>query len=153
MQTIGQVDKNKKKKTDKEEMLLGIDYGEKYIGLAFARSGSVVPLEVLHGIDLDGALTKINKFVLENRVNKIVIGLPLTRDGKETMQSRKTRDFARRLKIRLKLPVEFVNEYMSTKDSIMKSTQLGMKSGKTKRLDHISAAVILRQYYREKSIE
>ena len=137
----------KKKTQETEEVLIGIDYGEKNIGIAFAKNGIVSPTKVISGTRDEVAITEIARFVLENKVTKIIVGLPLTSDGKDTNQSRKVRRFVKLLKIRLKKPVEFVNEFRTTKDSITEAINLGISKKRRSTVDHLSAALILKEYY------
>ena len=130
----------------KEEILLGIDWGESAIGLAFSRAGLVIPLKVTSGKSLDTALGEISRIALESKVTRLVVGLPLTYDDKETAQARKVRAFVKRLKMRLKLPVEFVSEYESTKNALVSALDLGVSKKRRRVIDNISAALILKSY-------
>lgn len=132
---------------ENEEVLLGIDYGERNIGLAFGRSGLVFPLTVVSGKDIETAVNAIGRFVLDNKVARIIVGLPLSVGGKETTMSQEVRKFAKILRIRLKKPVTFVNEYRSSKDSIDSMLGLGISKRHRKVVDHFSAAVILKFFY------
>src|SRR3990167_4231231 len=78
--------------------VLGIDYGEKNIGLAFGRAGLASPIKTISGINVLVAINEITLTALHNKVNKIVIGLPIDVDGKETYKSLKVRRFANLLK-------------------------------------------------------
>jgi putative Holliday junction resolvase len=90
---------------------------------------------------------EISKYVLENKVSKVVMGLPLTDDGKETEKSIEVRQFAKRLKTRIKKPVEFVTEHYSTKESLEELISNPLIFKKYDKVDHIAAGVILRNYY------
>lgn len=132
-----------------EEVLLGIDYGEKNTGLAFGRAGAVSPLTVLDSRDEGQLLAQIGRFVVENKITKIIMGLPLTLDGKETSQSIKVRRFTKVLKIKLKKPVEFISEFGTTKESIQRAIRSGISQKRRQTNDHLSAALILKRYYSE----
>ena len=56
------------------------------------------------------------------------------------------------LKIYLKQPIEFVNEYLTTQESVEKLVNQGMpqKSRKSGKKDRLSAELILKRYYHEK---
>lgn len=136
--------------TKNEGILLGIDFGEKNIGLAFGRSGLTFPLKVISGKNIDTAFNDINKVVLENRVTKIVVGLPLNNEGKEGEKAREVRRFAKILKARLKRTVELVDEYESSKEALEGAVKMGIPQKKRRVIDHLSAELILKRYY-EKS--
>jgi len=93
------------------------------------------------------AINEITLTALHNKVNKIVIGLPIDVDGKETYKSLKVRRFANLLKSHVKKPIEFVNEYNTTYESLRESINLDYSKKSRKNLDHISAAVIVRKYF------
>ena len=127
--------------------VLGIDYGEKNIGLAFGRAGLASPIKTISGTNVLVAINEITLTALHNKVNKIVIGLPIDVDGKETYKSLKVRRFANLLKSHVKKPIEFVNEYNTTYESLRESIKLDYSKKSRKNLDHISAAVIVRKYF------
>ena len=136
-----------KKPLPKDETLLGIDYGETNIGLAFGRNGLVQPLRTIPGKNVNEAIKEISRLVLENRVDKLIMGLPLTAEGKETKESHKVRSFSKHLKIYLKKPLIFVNEHLSTKKALADALSLGMNQKSRRNIDHLSAAIILKNYY------
>ena len=129
------------------QTILGIDYGERNIGLAFGRAGLVSPIKTISGKNIQVAMNEISLTVLNNKVDKIIIGLPLDLDGKETFKSLKVRRFANLLKNHIKKPIEFVNEYNTTFESLRESINLNYSKKSRKNLDHISAAVIARKYF------
>ena len=127
-----------------EEILLGIDYGEKHTGLAFGRHGLASPLHVIEGSDPNVVKAEIARIAIENRVTKIVMGLPLGKDGKETHQSRVVRRFAKILKIHLKRPVEFVDEFNSSKEAVADAIKTGISQKKRQNDHHLAAALLFK---------
>lgn len=142
-------DKKRKKgpKDPYEEKILGIDYGLSNIGLAFGINNLVSPLKVISGRDSNTAISEISRCVIENKVDKIIMGLPISADGKETPMSRKVRRFSKLLKIRIKRPVTFVNEYRTSEESVTEAINLGVSKKKRRSIDHLSAALIIKEYY------
>ena len=132
-----------------KEKLLGVDYGETNTGLAFGRAGLASPLEVLNSKDTYTLITEINKIVAQNKLDKIVVGLPVDSDGKETRQSLKVRQFVKSLRARSRRPVELVSEYGTTKASIENAIKSGISQKRRRSNDHFSAALILKRYYAE----
>lgn len=137
----------KKKIKGENELLLGIDYGEVNIGLAFGRNNLVNPLTIVDGRNIDTAIHEINRYIMENKVEKVIMGLPLSANGKETAQSAKTRKFAKLFKIATKKEVVFVNEFRTTQDLKTDEVDLGITKIKHGEIDHYSAALILKEYY------
>lgn len=133
------------------DIVLGIDYGETNTGLAFGRisNGLTSPLEVLDSRDVEALIAKIGRYVVENRVTKLIVGLPLTLDGKDTPQSLKVRRFSKLLKARLKKPVAFVSEHGTTQEAIEGAIKSGFSMKGRKKNDNLSAALILKRYFSE----
>lgn len=135
---------------NKEELILGIDYGEKNIGIAFGRNGLVSPIKIVSGKNTQEALNEICKLAILNKITKIVVGLPVDHEGKETLQSKKTRHFAKFVKVRLKKPINFVDEYGTSEESLVESIELGISQKRRRQIDHYSAAAILHNYFQRK---
>ena len=133
----------------REQIILGVDYGETNIGLAFGRAGFVAPLKVVSGKNSHVAVQEIARVVIENKITQIVFGLPKGVDGKETPQCLKVRQFAKLVRVYLKLPTVFVDEYMSTHEALGEAIDLNVSMKRRKSLDDLSAAIILKKYYRE----
>lgn len=136
-----------------DELLLGVDYGERNTGLAFGRSGLTSSLEVVDSKNEDVLVAEIARAAAENKISKIIMGLPTTEDGKETQQSEKVRRFAKLVKIRIKLPVEFVSEYGTTHEAIETAIRSGISQKGRQSNDSYSAELILKRYFREKEEE
>ena len=133
-------------------MLLGIDYGDANIGLAFGREGLTTPLKVISGKNTQVAIADIVRISFENKINRIIMGLPLTFDGKETPQSIKIRRFAKTLKIYLKKPLNFVNEVSTTEEAVSEMVRTAHPRKSRRHPDHFSASLILKRFYDEQEI-
>lgn len=136
----------------KSEILIGIDYGDTNIGIAFGRNGLASPIKVISGKDPATAVCEITKVLLENQAEKVIIGLPYNENEKETDQTRRIRHFARLLKTFVKKPIIFVNEYGTSTESLNHAIKIGMTKKSRRKIDHFSAAYILRKYYEEQDI-
>ena len=71
--------------------LLGIDLGTKRIGLAVGdtNTGSVVPLTTIRRADVERDAQTIVRIGTEQRIDELVVGLPLNMNGSEGRTSRK----------------------------------------------------------------
>lgn len=135
------------KQTGGKEILLGIDYGKSHIGVAFGRNGLVQPIKVLQKANESTAIHEITRLAIENRVKTIVVGLPLTVDGAETLQSQAVRKFARLLRTFSKKQIFFQNEYGTTAEAAEASLNQNISLGKRRFKDHLAAAIILKKYF------
>jgi putative Holliday junction resolvase len=132
-----------------EEILLGIDHGGSNIGLAFGRRRFASPLKVISAKNTDEAIKEISRVAIENKVTKIIVGLPLTADNKETQQSQEVRKFVKLLSAHLKFPTEFVNELNTSKEAMKGAISSGISQKNRRKIDDISAAIVLNRYYEE----
>ncbi|TSC78178.1 MAG: putative holliday junction resolvase [Parcubacteria group bacterium Gr01-1014_33] len=120
---------------------LGIDYGEKRIGIALSDpEGRIAfPETTLFQPNAARVVKKIKTLLEKERVSTIVIGLPLGLDGKETEESHAVRRFAEKIKKSISLPIEFENEMFT-------SRMVEHKGVKKEHTDAAAAAVILQSY-------
>ncbi len=125
----------------KQKPLLGVDWGIRFCGLAFSPDGvCVFPLVVIEQSELEQTIKKIIK---EKKVNKIIIGFPISPNSQENQVCKEIKKFANKLRDLFSLEIIFQNEKFSTKEG------LALKTKKEKRADHLAAAKIL-EYYLDK---
>ncbi len=126
--------------------ILGIDYGEKRIGLAVSEGEIARSLTVLQKskIPARGGSAwggKIKELCDKEGVTKIVIGIS------EGRTAEKTREFGQELQKITNLPVEFFDETLTTQEAIRKMVEAGTSRKKRREFsDAISAALILQGY-------
>jgi len=120
---------------------LGIDYGEKRIGLAMSDPGALIafPKKTLLNFKNQRALEQLKTLITEEKISGVVVGLPIALDGRYTAETQKALDFGEMLKKELKLPLEYENEMLTTHFV----EQSGVKKEHT---DAAAAAVILQSY-------
>lgn len=138
-------------KIAKNEPLIGIDYGEKAIGLALGRSGLATPLTTVNGTNLNSAFNEIVRYAIENKVTAFVVGLPLNAQGKETKSSLKVRAFANRLKAYSKRQIFYQNEYATSQNAEGEMLDLEISQKRRRNDDHYAAAIILRRFFEDNS--
>ncbi len=100
------------------ERLLGLDLGEKTIGLAISDSALKIasPLDTLRGGKFTADAGALKRLVAERGVGGLVIGLPVNMDGSEGPRCQSARQFAANLTeiAGFSLPVAFWDERLST---------------------------------------
>jgi len=117
---------------------LGIDYGEKRIGLAvsdesrtFARELSIVsPKEFWESI---------KSLISEYSVSVIVVGWPLNMSGEKTDKTREVEVFKEKLEKVVQLQVELMDERLS-------SQMAENISGSKTNIDSLAAQILLQNY-------
>jgi putative holliday junction resolvase len=139
---------------------LAIDYGQKRLGLALSDERGVTsrPLAIWTRINRRRDLRRLRELVRQHAVRRIVIGLPLHLDGTPSDMSAETKGFASRVEKALGIPVELMDERLSSweasetvraNQSYAPSRRGGHQLAGRKRqttLDDVAAAVILRDY-------
>ncbi len=130
---------------------LAIDYGDKRTGLAIcdATETIVSPLMVIH--DQKDLLKKIKDIVADEKVEAIVLGLPLNMDDSQGPQVKRIFNFADQLKAFINIPIHFQDERLSTFGAEEKLAAADFTRGKKKkRLDAVAAAQILDAFLEQK---
>ncbi|MEK7865332.1 MAG: Holliday junction resolvase RuvX, partial [Planctomycetota bacterium] len=96
--------------------VLGIDYGEKRIGLAVSDELGLIAhgLPIVEWGTLPSVLAAIAKAASDRGVVEVVIGLPRNMDGTLGPKAEQVERFARLLRDRLKLPVVTWDERLTT---------------------------------------
>jgi putative Holliday junction resolvase len=133
---------------------LGIDLGARRVGLALSDADGRLasPLEVLQVSSADGALDPVMRVILEEGVERVVVGLPLNMDDSIGPQARQAIAWAKTLRRRSGKPVLLVDERLSTYEA--EQTLIERKRGgekltrkrKKERLDAVAAAVLLQAF-------
>jgi len=119
--------------------LLGIDYGQKRIGVALGESGMVRPLSVLPNDDK--VVEKIRSLCEQERVERIVIGV--VSNFREEINR-----FVQKLKKMIGLSVVFQDETLTTQKGVDKMIKSGTsRKTRRERIDAIAAAEILESYF------
>ncbi|MCR4315226.1 MAG: Holliday junction resolvase RuvX [Planctomycetes bacterium] len=131
--------------------ILAIDYGDKRVGLAVSDEMRIIatPMETIEGKTRKELIEIIASAVKERGVTLIVLGLPLNMDGSEGNRARKTREFAGLLEERLELPVEFIDERLTSvqADALISERGISRRDRKKRGLtDKVAAIIILRSF-------
>jgi putative Holliday junction resolvase len=139
--------------TEPSGSILGLDPGERRIGVAMAVPGGsmALPLTVLDATgDWGAALAEL---AAEHGVAAVVIGLPVSLSGSEGPAAARAREFAAAVRERLGLPVHLVDERLSTVAAGRALAEAGARAKRGARtsrtrgaVDRSAAAVILQTW-------
>jgi putative Holliday junction resolvase len=135
--------------------ILCLDYGLKRVGVAVTDELQIIasPLDTINTSEI---ISFISKYIKENEVELLVVGLPFNLKGEETDATNKTLSFMRLLKKTHPLvKVDTYDERYTSK--IAKDTILMMGKNKKFRrdksnIDKLSASIILQSYLKRKSL-
>lgn len=122
-------------------MLLSIDYGEKYIGLALASSEARIATPYKTIVRKNSSWWKeLNDIVLREKITKIIIGHPLGLNSSSTEQTEKIKTFFEKCQQNFNLPIFLFDERMTSK-------MAEKFSWPQKKENHaIAASIILQDY-------
>lgn len=131
--------------------VLALDLGSRTIGVAVSDESRTIaqPLRTLprqrQGYRRDVAA--IREIVRQMAVSTVVIGLPLTLDGRRGTQAQRAAEFAQILGARLSVPVVLHDERLSTFEAEESLREAGLPKERWKEhVDAVAAALILRDY-------
>jgi len=127
--------------------ILGLDVGEKRIGVALADGLLAIPLTVIdragEGADLESVLALAE----EHGVKRIVVGLPRSLDGSIGRQAERVLSFSSALSESTDVPIDTWDERLSTVSAERLLLDAGVKREKRRaRRDAMAAAIILQSY-------
>ena len=129
--------------------IIGIDYGDSRIGLALSDPMQIIakPSGIIHNKSEDHVLNELKSIIAENRVEKIVVGMPFGMKGNDTEQTKKVRNFIILLEQNFDLEIIPIDERLSTKSAVSSLVQQKINTGKEKhRVDETAAAIILQEF-------
>jgi putative Holliday junction resolvase len=129
--------------------ILGIDYGDKKIGLAFGDTTArvAVPLDVVPNAG-DATIEVFARRVSAEDIDVIVVGVPIATGGHHgPQQLEKTRGFIKKLESAVSIPVLEEDESYTTSESIRLKREEGAEAAE----DALAAMLIVEQYMNRKS--
>ncbi|MDR0823379.1 MAG: Holliday junction resolvase RuvX [Endomicrobium sp.] len=133
---------------------MSIDYGLKRIGIALSDMLQITasPFDTIDSENPNINAKKIIEIAENNEVSEIVVGLPVNMSGSEGSMVKTVKLFIDELKKLSNLPIETINESLSTVEAQeflkVKSKKLNIKDKGGK--DKIAAALILQRYMERK---
>ena len=141
--------------------ILGLDVGERRIGVAAADSEMRValPVGVVERTETAADAAAIARLIEEQKAEALVLGLPISLNGSLGPQAQAVRAFGDELAARLGLQVEYWDERLSTVEAQRRLSPRASRAKQKKggrstkgrqapsgRLDAMAAAIILQGY-------
>ena len=119
--------------------ILAIDFGTQRIGLAVSRHSLAEPLKIIDNDEL--VFEGIEQILEQEEIELILVGLS------ENKMAQKTKEFSQELKKITSLPIEFIDETLSSKNVHQKLATSAMKLKKRQgSIDHYAAADFLQEW-------
>ena len=129
--------------------ILGIDYGEVRVGISLSDLTHTIakPFRTLKYKNLDDLLVQLKDIIIENEVNKLVVGVPYNMKGENTKQTLKVKEFISFLESNLSYDIALIDERLSSVEAEKTMHKMNIKTGHNKSdIDKIAASVILQEY-------
>jgi putative Holliday junction resolvase len=128
---------------------LGLDVGQKRIGVAGCDGTGLIAtgITTIERSSFLADVEQIQQLVNQRQVQVLVVGLPYSMDGSLGFQARHVQKFAARLAQALKLPVEYVDERLTSFQAEQLLIAENRSPSRHKGLiDRKAAALILQQW-------
>lgn len=138
--------------------LLGLDIGDRRIGIAFGDSDVhlATPVDVIERASVEEDARAIAAFVKKFDATGLIAGLPRNMDGTRGAQAESVRAYAEKIAVEMNMPVIFWDEQLTTVEATERVHASGApaqraqgprRRKKSRRgLDAIAASVILQDY-------
>lgn len=129
--------------------LLGLDFGEKRIGVAQSDELNLMAYAAgfIEHRSEEYVVREIQKLIEEHRIEKIVIGLPRTLKGETGVQAEKVLSFSDCLGKRISCPIMIWDERLTTAQAERALIERDVSRAKRKqKRDAIAAEIMLQSY-------
>lgn len=128
---------------------LGLDIGRRRVGVAGCDGlgWMATGLCTLKRTSFDRDVAELRSWVAQRQVSVLVVGLPYALDGTLSTQAKQIQKYARRLSVALGLPVEYVDERLSSVEAEELMLADGVSPSRNKEtIDRKAAALILQRW-------
>jgi putative Holliday junction resolvase len=129
--------------------VLAIDFGERRIGLALSDESQriALPHSTLPRDTSGGDVASIARLVERDGISTVVVGVPISLSGQDTVQTVLTRRWAEQLRRALPCPVILFDERLTTTQAHRALDDQGVKRrNHQERIDQVAATLLLQSY-------
>ena len=129
--------------------ILGMDYGSRTLGISLSDETHLIasPIETIRYTSEEELFNKIDKYFIEYKIEKIVLGNPINLDGSISKRSEETFIFKEKLEDKYKVEVILEDERLTT---IIANNMLIMnnerRNNRKKVVDKLASSIILQGY-------
>ncbi|MCE9635132.1 MAG: Holliday junction resolvase RuvX [Planctomycetes bacterium] len=128
---------------------LAVDLGTKRVGLAVSDSLGIAatPIDVLEGLTPEQVADRVAAIAKDRGVGVLVVGMPFNMDGSDHKTAPQIRQKAELCGKRSGLPIEYVDERLTTVEAARRLWESGLTNKNRKsRVDQVAAALILQSW-------
>ncbi|MCP3680999.1 MAG: Holliday junction resolvase RuvX [Gammaproteobacteria bacterium] len=132
----------------KTEIVLGFDFGSKQIGVAVGQTitASARPLTVVRAQKGEPDWDSIDQLIQKWQPQALVVGTPIDMYGQSSKTTYAANRFAKQLQQRYQLPVDLVDEKLTTREAKMQLIEQKKRLDKAT-IDAIAAQLILQAWF------
>ena len=130
--------------------VLGLDVGDRRIGVAGCDGMGLLAtgITTIHRHSFKQVIQDLQRLVEERSAQGLVVGLPYNMDGTLGYQARKVKKFMKSVAKHIPLPVDYVDERLTSVQARWNLKAAGIKVGQSNKglIDREAAAAILQQW-------
>lgn len=133
----------------KQISALGLDVGKKRIGVAGCDGTGLIAtgLTTIHRTSFWGDIEQLQQLIHQREAQVLVVGLPYNMDGSLGFQAKQVQKFTWRISQTLQLPVEYVDERLTSIEAAAQlKAQKRFSSWDKGAIDRQAACIILQQW-------
>lgn len=135
--------------------ILGIDYGEKRLGIAISDETNTIATPLKYIDNNKKLLNVLNALIIEYNIKTFVVGLPINLDGSHSKSSKKVLNFCKQMNQELDVVIHKIDERLSSVEAENKLRESGMSPSRFRNIDRgiidsASAAIILDSFIQKK---
>jgi len=124
-----------------------VDWGSKRIGLAVSDKDRRIALPVDTVAGGKKALQNIKAALPLKEVDLILVGLPIEMSGEKGPMAKQVEEFAKMLENALNIPVQLIDERLTSKTADVKLRELNMsRKARVEKVDMVAATLLLEMY-------
>ena len=133
----------------KKVSALGLDVGEKRIGVAGCDGTGLIAtgLTTIKRTSFKQDIEELKRLINQREADVIVVGMPYSMDGSIGFQGKKVKKFAEKIAQILELPIEYVDERLTSVEAEQQLMAMkGFSSRDKGKIDRQAAVIILQQW-------
>jgi len=128
--------------------ILGIDFGERRIGVAISDASGTLstPLVTLQRKDDPSAIRELCEIMRREQIEELVVGEPRRLDGSRGDAAERAAGFARKLSSAAGLPCRMIDEALTSVEATERLREAGVDVKRhPERIDAVAAQIILQE--------
>lgn len=123
--------------------ILGLDIGDRRIGVAVLDTDINVPMPLITLNNNRAFVNELKKLVIENKVESLIIGMPINLAGHKGEQAEKVMEVVQKIKSKLNTPVVFEDERLTSQTAQKRLKDVDYVKAD---IDAVAAVVILENW-------